>query len=62
MKTPTMADRVEEYLAYRRALDYQLRFEGRLLRSFDRSAKRYLGWLEMAACVILLRSGFVSLS
>jgi len=55
-----MADRVEEYLAYRRALDYQLRFEGQMLRSFDRSAKRYLGWLEMAACVILLRSGFVS--
>jgi transposase len=33
---------------------------GRVFRRFDRSAKRYLGWLEMAACVILLRSGFVS--
>jgi transposase len=33
---------------------------GRVFRRFDRSARRYLGWLEMAACVILLRSGFVS--
>jgi transposase len=33
---------------------------GRAFRRFDRSAKRYLAWLEMAACVILLRSGFVS--
>jgi transposase len=33
---------------------------GRVFRRFDRSAKRYLAWLEMAACVILLRSGFVS--
>jgi transposase len=32
---------------------------GRVFRRFDRSARRYLGWLEMAACVILLRSGFV---
>jgi transposase len=33
---------------------------GRVFRRFDRSANHYLGWLEMAACVILLRSGFVS--
>jgi transposase len=33
---------------------------GRVFRRFDRYASRYLGWLEMAACVILLRSGFVS--
>ena len=32
---------------------------GRVFRRFDRSARRFLGWLEMAACVILLRSGFV---
>ena len=25
----------------------------------DRSAKRFLGWLQLAACVILVRSGFV---
>jgi transposase len=33
---------------------------GRVFRRFDRSARRYLGWLELAACLILLRSGFVS--
>jgi transposase len=33
---------------------------GRAFRRFDRSARYYLGWLEMAACVILLRSGFVA--
>ena len=33
---------------------------GRVLRRFDRSARRDLAWIEMAACVILLRSGFVS--
>lgn len=38
MSTPTMADRVEEYLAYRRALGYQLRIDGLLLRSFARYA------------------------
>ena len=38
MNTPTMADRVEEYLAYRRALGYQLRIEGQLLQSFARYA------------------------
>jgi integrase len=31
-----MADRVEEYLAYRHALGYQVRIEGYLLRSFAR--------------------------
>ena len=33
---------------------------GRVFRRFDRSARRYWGWLELAACIILLRSGFVS--
>jgi hypothetical protein len=33
---------------------------GRVFRRFDRSARRYLGWLELAACIILFRSGFVS--
>jgi transposase len=33
---------------------------GRVFHRFDRSARRYLGWLELAACIILLRSGFVS--
>jgi transposase len=33
---------------------------GRVFRRFDRSARAYLAWIEMAACVILLRSGFVS--
>jgi integrase len=38
MSTPTMADRVEEYLAYRHALGYQLHREGQRLRSFARFA------------------------
>jgi hypothetical protein len=33
---------------------------GRIFRRFDRSARHDLGWLELAACIILLRSGFVS--
>jgi len=33
---------------------------GRVFRRFDRSARCYLAWIEMAACVILLRSGFVA--
>jgi transposase len=33
---------------------------GRVFRRFDRKTRHYLAWLEMAACVILLRSGFVS--
>jgi transposase len=33
---------------------------GRIFRRFDRLARHYLGWLELAACIILLRSGFVS--
>jgi transposase len=33
---------------------------GRVFRRFDRSARHYLGWLALAACIILLRSGFVS--
>ena len=38
MNLPTMADRVDEYLAYRRALGYQIRIEGQLLQSFARYA------------------------
>jgi integrase len=38
MTTPTMLERVEEYLAYRHALGYQVRIEGQLLRSFARFA------------------------
>jgi len=38
MNTPTMAERVEEYLAYRRALGYQVRIAGEMLRSFARYA------------------------
>ena len=33
---------------------------GRIFRRFDRSARHYVGWIEWAACIILLRSGFVS--
>jgi hypothetical protein len=40
MKTPTMADRVEEYLAYRRALGYQLKIEGQMLQSFAAGPRR----------------------
>jgi transposase len=32
---------------------------GRVGRRLDRKARRYLGWIELAACVIFLRSGFV---
>jgi transposase len=32
---------------------------GRVARRFDRSAQRFLGWVQLAACVILIRSGFV---
>jgi transposase len=32
---------------------------GRVARRFDRSDKTYLGWIQLAACVILIRSGFV---
>src|SRR5947208_11320806 len=38
MNTPTMADRVDAYLSYRRALGYQLRIEGQMLESFARYA------------------------
>ena len=38
MSTKTMAERVEEYLAYRHALGYQLHKEGQRLRSFARFA------------------------
>jgi transposase len=32
---------------------------GRSARRFDRLAGRYLGWVQLAACVIFVRSGFV---
>jgi len=32
---------------------------GRIARRLDRCAKRFLGWVQMAAWVIFLRSGFV---
>jgi transposase len=32
---------------------------GRVVRRFDRCARRYLGWVELAACVIFIRAGFV---
>lgn len=38
MSTSNMAERVEEYLAYRRSLGYQLRIEGGLLQDFARFA------------------------
>jgi transposase len=32
---------------------------GRIARRFDRSLQRFLGWIQLAACIILIRSGFV---
>jgi transposase len=32
---------------------------GRVGRRLDRDARRYLGWCQMAACIIFIRSGFV---
>jgi len=32
---------------------------GRVARRFDRKAAHYLGWLQLAATVIFVRSGFV---
>ena len=35
---------------------------GRIARRFDRAVRRYLGWVELAACIIFLRhedNGFV---
>ena len=32
---------------------------GRVARRLDRSARNYLGWCQMAACLIFIRSGFV---
>ena len=32
---------------------------GRVVRRFDRCARKYLGWIELAACVIFIRAGFV---
>ena len=32
---------------------------GRIARRWDRSARRFLGWVELAACLIFIRSGFV---
>jgi hypothetical protein len=35
---------------------------GRVARRWDRSARCYLGWVQLAACIIFIRSGFVPLS
>jgi len=32
---------------------------GRVVRRFDRCVRRYLGWIELAACLIFIRAGFV---
>jgi transposase len=32
---------------------------GRVARRLDRSARWFLGWVQLAACIILIRSGFV---
>jgi transposase len=32
---------------------------GRVARRFDRCARRYLGWIELAACIIFIRAGLV---
>ena len=32
---------------------------GRVARRLDRSARRYLGWVQLAACIIFIRAGFV---
>ena len=32
---------------------------GRVARRWDRSARQFLGWVELAACIIFIRSGFV---
>jgi transposase len=32
---------------------------GRIARRLDRSARRFLGWIQLAASVIFIRSGFV---
>jgi len=31
---------------------------GRIVRRFDRSDRLYLGWAELAACIIYIRAGF----
>jgi hypothetical protein len=33
---------------------------GRIARRLDRKAKNYLAWVQMAACVIFIRSGLVT--
>jgi hypothetical protein len=32
---------------------------GRITQRKDYSAQRYLGWVQLAACTIFIRSGFV---
>lgn len=32
---------------------------GRVARRLDRSGRRFLGWVQLAACIIFIRSGFV---
>lgn len=33
---------------------------GRLFRRLDRDDRRYWGWIELAACIIFIRSGLVT--
>jgi len=45
--------------AVERCHNFRAQF-GRVGRRLDRDARRYLGWCQMAACVIFIRSGLVS--
>jgi hypothetical protein len=44
--------------AVERCHDVFARF-GRVARRWDRSARRFLGWVRLAACIIFIRSGFL---
>lgn len=33
---------------------------GRVVRRYDRQTRRYLGWIELAACIIFIRSGLTA--
>ena len=53
---PTGSGRIRQ--AVKRRHNFFAQF-GRIGRRLDRSAKRFLGWVQLAACLIFLRSGFV---
>ena len=44
--------------AVERCHNFFARF-GRVARRLDRSGRRFLGWVQLAACIIFIRSGFV---